>query len=851
MFDFIFKRTAKKTGPAPPPVPGQGSGHVVHPVSNAQTAMAQALALDGDEAAAVDFILQCQFADARLKAAEHVQSRPLLEQVLQHMRNTDRRVTKLVQTRLDTLKQQEAWQQDAQRCVENALRLTQESQLMANQVVDLDRAWLAIGRPPPALLQQFETTRAILRERLQAQADLQHAAIGIVASLRDLADSAGPDALIEAAAASDRLEQQMAQLRASAEAETLPKLLLSEFEQQRRRFMQKRSALEKQIDAIKARQELLNRWEADELAALKPDDLKQAWQALPALIGIDTAPLQARYDALMQGMAELRETKPPAKREQASADKQCFAEALGDMETALQEGALQIAAERDRTLRGIDVKALRPSDAQAARLAKARAELSRLQDWARWGGNVSREELLKASEDLPQKLLAIPELAKKVGSLRERWKSLDASAGPAGKELWERFDSACSTAYAPVAAHFKKLAEERQHNLQKAQALIDEVRQFVLRSNCDAADAAVDWKDIAHFYTRATHAWQRVGTIERKERKRLDSEFGRAMQALTVPLAQQRTIEIKRREQLIAQVSNLNSNERGALDTLRALQERWQEQAKSLPLERRDEQALWQRFRSACDAVFAKRKEFAAAADADRRQNLHAKEAVCAALEAAAGKPEATVLKALREAKERWDASGPVPRSSEALIETCYQAALTRLQKSLDAARYAATEAERRALRDKLRLCQEVETAIVGQQPWHAGMQDRWLEAWQALPSLQTAFEPAMRVRFDRALDALRNDDRQYARGLHERSDALSQELLKCEILSGIESPPQLARERLQLQVAVLQSSLKAGQKPLTQELALLRVCTLPALADKLEAARLERLIENYRGSQA
>ena len=56
-----------------------------------------------------------------------------------------------------------------------------------------------------------------------------------------------------------------------------------------------------------------------------------------------------------------------------------------------------------------------------------------------------------------------------------------------------------------------------------------------------------------------------------------------------------------------------SANFRHTLDKLRGLQERWQEQAKALPLERKVEQALWQRFRAACDAIFearnAKRKE--------------------------------------------------------------------------------------------------------------------------------------------------------------------------------------------------------------------------------------------------
>ena len=220
------------------------------------------------------------------------------------------------------------------------------------------------------------------------------------------------------------------------------------------------------------------------------------------------------------------------------------------------------------------------------------------------------------------------ELAKKVGSLRERWKSLDTLSGPAPKSLWERFDAACSVAYAPAAQHFKQLAEERHGNAAKAQELIAETAAL-------AAEESTDWKHVASASQRLRQAWTRLGTIDRKEKKRLDAEFGAALDALSKPLDTQRQIETARREQLIVEVGLLKPSERNTVDMLKALQDKWQELAKALPLERRAEQALWQRFRAACDDIFARRKETAHAADHERREHLHAREALCAALETA------------------------------------------------------------------------------------------------------------------------------------------------------------------------------------------------------------------------
>src|SRR6185369_12713454 len=179
---------------------------------------------------------------------------------------------------------------------------------------------------------------------------------------------------------------------------------------------------------------------------------------------------------------------------------------------------------------------------------------------------------------------------------------------------------------------------------------------------------------------------------DRKDKKRLDAAFNKAMDALMAPLDSQRRIEVARREQLIEEVGKLNPNDRHTVDTLRGLQEAWQDHARALPLERRSEQALWQKFRAACDAIFAKRKEIAHAADHERKSHLHAREAICASLEAASFEGEdkavqAAIARALKEAAQAWHASGSVPRASEPKIEARYKAAVSALQSKADGLR--------------------------------------------------------------------------------------------------------------------------------------------------------------------
>jgi hypothetical protein len=731
------------------------------------------------------------------------------------------------------------------------LRLADEPVLLPNQVVDLDHAWQLIGSAPESIQRAFDGARSVLRERLEEQAQLQRAIIDSMARLDELSAQAGSLAAPDVASALDNIEQEMAQHLSSREAPSLPKNLLSEFSGQHQQFKAALGSLQERHQAITARQAMLQRWEdADARAGLTEETLKRTWLTLPAVTDhAAVEAMQLRFEALLQGIAAARNAnariKPAAEAEAEPGSTVNIAEILESMEQALQGGSVRAAVELDKLLRKPGLQGVRLSSEQTSHLAKMRGDLSHLQGWAKWGGNISREELLKAAEGLPGQELAAPELAKKVGGLRERWKSLDTSAGSASKDLWERFDAACTLAYAPAAAHFKKMADERQANLRKAESIIAEVRQFTVASNCaDENSATADWKATASFCAHTTQMWQRLGNIDRKDKKRLDVEFNQVMQLLQKPLAMQQHAEVARREVLIAEALALNPIDRSALDSVRALQERWQQLAKALPLERKIEQALWQRFRSACDALFAKRKEAAAGADADRRRHLAEKEGLCGKLESSMAESGPMIVKILRDAKDAWSKAGPVPRTVETQIEARFQSAVGALQKQLDAAKRGAADTELNALLAKVRLCQLLEQAAADAQETAPAT----LEQWQALPALSTKFEHALRMRFEKALDALQAADGRYQVTLEQNRGPLLQSLLRFEILAGVESPTELSRERLQMQVEVLRSTLKTGAVT-SKEDALLDLCKLAALPDKTTVVRIEQLIGKLKSA--
>ena len=985
MLKFLFKRPGDKPAETPGPSAAEEQKAAATASTKAErSAQAERLAAlssasgGAREAAAADFILQCDFSELRLAAAEFITSRAQLERLHGAIRNTDRRVAKLLQGRLDAIRHHDAEMARAEACLAQAQSLLADEKLTPNHVAELDRRWSVIAAPE--LADAFAAVRSQLGARLEAQVGLQRAMIDRLAALRKLAAGDAGDADPGAALARMSAEQKAA--LSGPEHASLPRQLVAEFAAEEGRVQASMAILEQGRAALAARSAALDGWTAAmaqppapaatpeaatapaeavvdtapaaevsdaplaaaetpaiEAASTTPNEadasapapadaatpatpaeptpptaapldaatLRREWQRLPKPPAGDAADaLQERFEQLLSrlpgdakarggaGERPARAAVSPARDEGGNAKAHAkpgasqqpgrergrpvggadsaFLDELAAMESALEQGSLHSAADHDKALK--DSKGGKLSPAQADRLAHARAELKRLSDWARWGGNVSREELIKAVEQLSTQSLPMAELAKKVGSMRERWKALDTLSGAAPKSLWERFDAACTAAYAPAAAHFKQLAEERHSNAAKAQALIDEAQAQaarIVRSNeADAnpassdgsPEAAVDWKQMAATVQRLRLAWSHLGAIDRKDKKRLDQQFSDALNIMQKPLEQQRKAEVGHREALIDQVSALDPLERGALDALRAAQERWQELARALPLERKAEQAMWHRFRAACDAVFARRKETANAADAERRAHQAAKDAISARLEQAAAdmsdskadlKPDANAARSLlREAASEWHAIGAVPRAQEAKVEQRYHAAVAAIEAKIDAVKRAADIAQASALRDKLRLCQQLESALADSQADAANATaEQFKSRWAALPALPGAWERALKTRFDVALAVLDGsaDRAAYLRKLEANRPILLQEVLRQEIAAGIDSGSEFARDRLKLQVEVLQSSLKSGQKQGADGDAARfeQLAAMPALVDERTAHRIEQLFARAR----
>jgi ATP-dependent RNA helicase SUPV3L1/SUV3 len=218
-----------------------------------------------------------------------------------------------------------------------------------------------------------------------------------------------------------------------------------------------------------------------------------------------------------------------------------------------------------------------------------------------------------------------------IRQLREQWKALDQAHAP-NPALWKPFDQACNTAYKRVESWLQQMRQQSEATRQQRTSLIEELKAWT-----EAHASNDDWK--AHI--RELHAfserWRQAGHLSEKAFADIQPQWKAAMAKAHERLEAAQAQSLKRRHALIAEAQTLVDQAGVRIDDVKALQQRWQAEAQAVPLDRRQEQKLWEAFRQPIDAFFARKPAERRAAPAAAPQSPYEQAVVAAAqaLEAA------------------------------------------------------------------------------------------------------------------------------------------------------------------------------------------------------------------------
>ena len=265
----------------------------------------------------------------------------------------------------------------------------------------------------------------------------------------------------------------------------------------------------------------------------------------------------------------------------------------------------------------------------------ALAAAGELEGWQRWRADQLREALVAQAEGLLKRpdgqAIGGRKMQETLRSLREQWKQTDQGGAP-NHAMWKRFDEACNEAHKVVEVWLERLkAETAEHKAQRL-ALIEELNAWAA-GNRTALDG--DWKGFNRILHQFGDRWRDAGHLGEKTFAELQPLWKAAISDAAAPLEAMQAQSLVARQAMIEEAKILGGAPLLRVDAVRALQQRWQAQAHDVPIDRRQEQKLWDAFRKPIDDAFnrktAEREKADAALGARDRTVLQAAKAVEAA----------------------------------------------------------------------------------------------------------------------------------------------------------------------------------------------------------------------------
>lgn len=278
---------------------------------------------------------------------------------------------------------------------------------------------------------------------------------------------------------------------------------------------------------------------------------------------------------------------------------------------------------------------------------------------------------------------SVVEAFHKLQKLHDEWRETGPVANEYKEALWERFKAASSRINKQHQEHFETLKGEQVKNLELKTGLCVATEEL----SSQPLTTRKEWNRASDRLLEIQKTWKTIGFAPKKDNNRIYERFrtacDRFFEAKRQFYAGMKT-EMEHNLQLKIEIceaaeSLMNSEEwKKATDELIALQTRWKQIG---AVSRRHSDAVWKRFRAACDKFFERKASHFASVDGEHEENLQKKLALLA--EMAGADVKAGGYEVIREFQRRWGEIGFVPIKQKDAIQKKYKAAVDELFNTL------------------------------------------------------------------------------------------------------------------------------------------------------------------------
>ena len=241
----------------------------------------------------------------------------------------------------------------------------------------------------------------------------------------------------------------------------------------------------------------------------------------------------------------------------------------------------------------------------------------------------AKQQLCEAAEKLSEEKDVVSAF-KKLQELHDKWREIGPVVKEIREDLWKRFKDASTVINKRHQEFFEKRKADEKENEAAKIAICEEAENL----DFNGLDSFNKWNDMTKQIIALQERWKTLGFASRKVNNELFARFRKTCDDFFTRKAEffkkikdESADNLEKKQRLCERAEALKDSTewKKATDEFIALQKEWKTIG---PVSRRNNNALWKRFISACDYFFDNRNKTKSTENQQERSNLEAKRAV-------------------------------------------------------------------------------------------------------------------------------------------------------------------------------------------------------------------------------
>ena len=291
------------------------------------------------------------------------------------------------------------------------------------------------------------------------------------------------------------------------------------------------------------------------------------------------------------------------------------------------------------------------------------------------------EQKIKLCEAAESLLLqeSVNQSFKELQDLHNEWKEIGPVPEDKKEELWERFKNASDQINQRRREHYDRIFAEQQNNYNAKVVLCEKAEEITAQPT----ENAKEYNAVSDQLAELLKVWKTLGAAPPKVNEEIWTRFKGSLDKFfakkkeffgKVKEEQQNNYNLKVNLAIRAEAIAERTDWRAATDELIALQKEWKTIGAT---SRKHSEAIWKRFRGACDKFFEAKANYYNNVQEIEGENLRKKEELIQKIkDFQFGEDKNENLEAIKEFQREWTEIGYVPRKEKDRIYTAYREAI-------------------------------------------------------------------------------------------------------------------------------------------------------------------------------